>query len=136
MFPVQAPLPVSTNAPALAFFTFLRSFAGVLYPPDLILFILLTFVSGLGRHNWWCNFTKWTQATSSSGFYLPLPTGHRNRLFCHTTDNIASRTPEISSPTSFCGKSPIDMEGVSWSVRGWVTNCFFDGSLASSFSYR
>ena len=29
VFPVQAPLPVSQNAPALAFLQFLRSFAGV-----------------------------------------------------------------------------------------------------------
>ena len=63
MYPIQAPLSVTQNAPALAFMWFLSSFAGVSIP--------------IPFHTYLCSHSLNAAATSSVGL------GYHDRRHCH-----------------------------------------------------
>ena len=90
VFPVLAPLSVQLTAPALAFYSFTRSFAQVLCLlqstpiPDTDHYY---FFADVGYHHLKHHPPKSTQEKTPSRICFPLSRRARNRLCCHPTNS-------------------------------------------------
>ena len=102
-FPVLAPLPVSENAHALAFFSFGRSFAGVSkrYFMTTSWLILDRVKTGMGCHHRVCCVTDAAQETTPNRLPLAATRWCLNRIFCHSSYWRPPRTCTERSSTSF-----------------------------------